>query len=53
MAENANKTVNISIDDFQYYIRRDDRLSMVELLIRRAKEENQFIDPKDLLVFVD
>lgn len=36
MPENENKTISINVDDFQYYIRRDERLSIIEELIKKS-----------------
>ena len=53
MAENANKTVNISIDDFQYYVRRDDRMSLIEIRLKEAIEKNEYVEAIELLLFFE
>ena len=48
-----NNTIPVSVDDFQYYTRRDERLHLLEMKIRKAIEEDKFIDANDLLMFFE
>ena len=53
MTENESKTINISIDDYQYYIRRDERMSVMEKEIKIALEKQIFIEPEYLLKYFE
>lgn len=50
MAENENKTISIPVDDFQYYTRRDERLSILEhLIIEQKNNDETYVDISILL----
>lgn len=54
MPENANKTINIPVDEFNYYIRRDEKMSLIEKMIHQAIEtDNTYIEAKHLLMFFE
>lgn len=40
--------VSISVDDYEYYIRRDEQLSIIELMI----EKDGYISPKDIMTIL-
>jgi hypothetical protein len=48
-----NTTFYITVDDYQYYIRRDEKMSLIEKEIKRMIEKNVFIDPEDLLKYFE
>ena len=45
--------VPVSVDDFQYYIRRDECMSRIEKIIRETVKEDGYLEPKRLLVFFE
>ena len=47
------KTVTISIDDFQYYMRRDDRMSLIEKELKEAIDNNIFLEPEKLMKYFE
>ena len=54
MPENENKTISINVDDFQYYVRRDQDMNRIEKLIHKAKESShEMIDVNELLIFFE
>lgn len=53
MPENENKTISINVDDFQYYIRRDECMSRLEKIVRETVEEDGYLEPKRLLAFFE
>ncbi|MDY4835461.1 MAG: hypothetical protein SO181_10015 [Frisingicoccus sp.] len=40
--------VSISVDDYEYYIRRDEQLSIIELMM----EKDGYISPKDIMTIL-
>ena len=53
MPENESKIISVNIDDYQYYIRRDERMSMIEREIKIALEKQMFIEPEHLLKYFE
>ena len=53
MSENESKMVSISIDDFQYYVRRDERMSVIEKFVKEAIKRKTFINTDVLREFFD
>lgn len=46
--------VPVPVDDFQYYVRRDQDMNRIEKLIRKAKESShEMIDVNELLIFFE
>lgn len=48
-----SKTIVISVDDYQYYIRRDEKMSLIEKEIKKALEKKVFIDAEELLKYFE
>lgn len=40
--------VSISVDDYEYYIRRDEQLSIIELMMKK----DGYISPKDIMTIL-
>lgn len=40
--------VSMPVDDYEYYIRRDERLSIIESMI----EKDEYISPKDIMTIL-
>lgn len=54
MGENESRTISIFVDVLDYYIRRDEKMSLIEKVINRAIEEDAtYIEAKDLLMFFE
>ena len=54
MPENENKIIPINIDDYQYYIRRDQDMNRIEKLVLKAKESShEMIDVKEILIIFE
>ena len=45
-----DKTITISVDDYQYYIRRDERMSLIEKYIKKTIEDDSMYLREDLLL---
>lgn len=46
--------VPVPVDDFQYYVRRDQDMTRIEKLILKAKESShEMIDVNELLIFFE
>lgn len=52
MGENESKTISIPVDEHDYYIRRDEKMSLIEKVIHRTIEADAtYIEARDLLIF--
>ena len=47
------KTVTITIDDFQYYTRRDDRMSLIEKELKEAIGNNLYLEPEKFMKYFE
>ena len=52
MPENESKIISVNIDDYQYYIRRDERLSQIEKLIKKVKADDYGVIDVDKLALI-